>query len=108
MFDLVSTKGPNLDYAKAEFAAPIPPSITKDGPSSFNESSLSAYCMFAQLLTSLPPIERVDLDFDLGIESSSGLSNGAHSWIVLYADPAIWRHLMIKNDLHLEYLRCYL
>jgi len=47
MFDLVSTKGPNLDYAKAEFAAPIPPSITKDKPYAFNLGYLSDSCKFA-------------------------------------------------------------
>jgi len=38
---------------------------------------------------SLPPIEGVDLDFDLSIEPGSGPSDGAHSRIVLCADPTI-------------------
>jgi len=29
MFDWVSIEGPDLDYAKVEFATPIPPSITE-------------------------------------------------------------------------------
>jgi len=57
MFDWISTKGLGLDYAKVEFAAPMPPNITEDRHSSIHEGSLSAYCMFAQLLTSLPLIE---------------------------------------------------
>jgi len=69
MFDWVSNYGPGLDYAKVEFAAPILPDITEDRPSAFNEGSLNAYCRFAQLLRSLPPVEEVDLDFNLGIES---------------------------------------
>jgi len=40
MFDWVFVKGPDLDYAKVEFAAPIPPSIIEDGPSAFNEGPL--------------------------------------------------------------------
>ena len=51
MFDWVPITSPNLDYAKAEFATPIPPGTTKDGPFAFNDDSLSAYGRFAQLLT---------------------------------------------------------
>ena len=47
MLDWVSTIGPNLDYAKVEFTAPTPPSVIEDGPSAFNEGSLSAYCRLA-------------------------------------------------------------
>ena len=57
---------------------------------------------------SLPPIEGIDFDFDLGIEFNDGLSNWAHFQIVLYVDPAIWRYLMMKDDLHPKYLRWYL
>ena len=69
---------PNLDYAKPEFANPIPPGTIKDGPFAFNEDPWSAYGRSAQLLTSLPPIEGVDLAFYLGIESGSGSPNGDH------------------------------
>ena len=108
MFDWVSTTGPNLDYAKVEFSTPIPPHITEDEPLAFNESYLSAYCKFAKLPTSLLLIEGINLNFDLVTEFGSGPFDGAHFQIILYMDLAIWRHLMIKNDLHLEYLRCYL
>jgi len=40
---------------------------------------VSDYCRFAQVVLSLPPMEGVDLDFDLGIEhDNSSPSNGAH------------------------------
>jgi len=71
------------------FVAPIPPTITEDGPSAFNEGSLSSYCRFAQLLTLLPPIEGIDFEFDLGIEFSSDQSKGAHFWIVLHVTHSI-------------------
>ena len=82
IFDWVSTIGPDLNYAKVEFVAPITPGITKDGPSASNECSLSAYCRFAQLLTYLPPIEGINLHFDLGIEFGNDPSDGVHSQIV--------------------------
>ena len=66
---MVSTTDPDLDSDEVEFVAPVPPSITKDKPSVSNEGSLSAHCRIAQLLTYLPPIEGIDLDFDLGVES---------------------------------------
>ena len=71
MFNWVSSAAPNLDYAKVEFAAPIPPSIPGEEPS----------------------------DFDLSIKLGSGSSVGAHSQNVLYEDPIIWHHLMMKKDL---------
>jgi len=33
-----------------------------------SESSMSDYCRFTQLVCSLPPVEGVNLDFDLRIE----------------------------------------
>ena len=54
-------------------------------------------------------MEGVDLDFDLGIEhDGSGLSDGARYRFVLYADNTLWRHLIMKKDLQLEYLKRYL
>ena len=78
IFYWVFTKGTNLDYAEPEFSAPIPPSIIEERSSAFNECSLSAYCRCAQSLKSLPLIEGIDFDFDLGIEIGSGPFEGAH------------------------------
>ena len=38
MFDCVSTKGPDLDYAKVEFIAPMPPSVIENKPYAINEA----------------------------------------------------------------------
>ena len=46
----------------------MPPSIPKVKAYASNESPMSEYCRFAQVVLSLPPLEGVDLDFDLGIE----------------------------------------
>ena len=67
-FDWISIKDPDQGYVKLEFAAPTPPSITKVKAYASNESSMSNYCRFAQVVLSLPLMEGVDLDFDLGIE----------------------------------------
>ena len=66
--DWISTEDPGQLYVKVEFAAPTPPSITKVKAYASNESSMSNYCRFAQVVLSLPHSEGVDLDFDLRIE----------------------------------------
>jgi len=54
-------------------------------------------------------MEGVDLGFDLGIEhDDNGPSDGARYRLVLYADNTLWRHLIVKKDLQLEYLKRYL
>ena len=50
-----STRGQDLDCAKMDFSARLPPCIAKDKPSAVNEDSLSNYCKFAPVLMSLPP-----------------------------------------------------
>ena len=76
--DWIWIEDPDLGYANMEFAAPTPPSISKVETYASNESSMSDYCRFAQVVLSLPPIEGVDFDFDLGIEhDNSSPSNGA-------------------------------
>ena len=60
------------------------------------------------MVLSLPPMEGVNLDFDLGIEyDDSGLLDGACYQCIVYADLTLWRNLMMKKDLQLEYLRWY-
>ena len=46
----------------------MPPSIPNVETYASNESSRSDYCRFAQVVLSLPLMDGVDLDFDLGIE----------------------------------------
>ena len=79
MFDWISSKGPNLDYAKVEFVTPMPPIITEDRPLTFNEGSLRVYHRFALLFTSLPAIKEIDFEFDLGIKFGRSLSDGLTS-----------------------------
>ena len=57
----------------------------------------------------MPPIEGLDVDFDLGVEQvGSSPSNRLQVRFVLYADNALWRKLMKTKDLQLELLQCYL
>jgi len=108
IFDCVSIKDPDLDYAKVKFVAPGPPSITKNKPYAINKGSTSDYCRFARVLMSLPPMDGITYDFDLGVEFGGGPSDRVHYQIILYADCAIWCYLMMKKDLHHDFLRWYL
>ena len=99
-FDWISTRDPDQGYVKVKFAIPTPSSIPKVKTYSSNESCKSDYYRFTQLVLILPPMEGIDLYFDLGIEyKDSGLSDIARYLIVLYADSALWCNLMIKKDL---------
>ena len=51
-----------------EFVAPMLPSIPKFEAHASNESSMSDYCRFAQVVLSLPPMQGFDVDFNLGVE----------------------------------------
>ena len=74
----ISTEDPKQQNIKVEFPTPTPPSIPEIEAYAYNESSISDYCSFPQVVLSLPPIEGVDLDFDFGIKyKDSGPSNGA-------------------------------
>ena len=87
----------------------MPSSIPEVETYASSESFMSYYCRFAQVVFSLPHMEGVDLDFDLGIEyDDSGPSDKAHYRFVLYADGMLWCNLMMKKDLQSEYLRWYL
>jgi len=85
------------------FVSPMAPSIPNVEAYASNESSTSDYCRFTQLGLSLPPMEGVDLDFDLGIKyDDSGPSAETHYRFVLYANDMLWHHLMMKKDLQLD------
>jgi len=48
---------------------------------------MSDYCRFTQVVLSLPPMEGVDLDYDLSIKhADSNPFDGARYQFVLYAD----------------------
>ena len=75
-----------------EFAAPTLRSIPKVKAHASNESTISDYCMFAQVVLSLPRMEGVDIDFDLGIEQGdSDQFDGLHTPFILYTDNTLWR-----------------
>jgi len=105
-FDWISTKYLDQGYVKVKFVAPTPPSIPKVKAYASNESPMSDYCKFAQVVLSLTPMEGVDLDFDMGIEhDNSGQSNGPCNWFVLYTNNMLSCQLMMKKDLQPELLR---
>ena len=49
VFECVTSKGVILDYARMEFNAHTPPSVTKDKPNATNKVSMSDYRKFAQV-----------------------------------------------------------
>ena len=65
-----------------------------------NDSSISEYCKFAQVVHSMPPLEGFDADFDVGVEQvDDSLSDGLREHFVLYADGALWHQVMKTKDL---------
>ena len=83
-----------------EYATPTSPSIPKVEAHAYNESTMSDYCRFAQVVLSLPPMQGVDTNFDLGIEQvNSGQSDGLRTRFVLYTDNTLWHQLMMMKDL---------
>ena len=92
-----------------EFAAPMPSTVPKVKAYASNESPMSDYCRFAKVVLSFPPLEGVDVDFDVGIEQdNSGQSDGRRTWFVLYIDNMLWHQLIMTKDLQLELLSWYL
>ena len=66
--DWISCEDLNQGYVKVEFAAPMPPNTPKVEVPVLDESSISDYCRFAQVVLSMPPMEGFDANFDLGVE----------------------------------------
>ena len=108
VFECVTSEGLDLDYARVEFNAPMPPSVTRGEPYATNEVSMSNYCRFAQVGAVSVSVNDIKCDFDLGVEFDSGPYDGAHYKFVLSTDHASWRHLILKMDLYPELLRWYL
>jgi len=76
-FDWICIEYADQGYVKVEFAAPTPPNIPEVEAYAPNESPMSDYCRFVQVVLSLPPMEGVDLNFDLWINhDDNGLSDG--------------------------------
>jgi len=74
-----------------------------------NESSMSKYYRFAQVVLSMAPIEGFEEDFDLGVEQvDSDPPNKARVLFVFYADNALWNYVMKTKNLQPELLRWHL
>jgi len=54
-FEWISYEGPDQGYVRVEFSAPLPPNKPEVEATVFNDSSISAYCRFAQVVHSTPP-----------------------------------------------------
>ena len=63
----ISYENPDQGYVKVEFAALMPPNKLKVEAPISNESSMSDYCRFAQIVLSMPPVEGFDADVDVGV-----------------------------------------
>ena len=69
---------------------------------------MSNYFKFAQVVQSMPPVDDLHCDFDIGVKLGSGPSDGAHYKFILCTDHANWSYLIVKKGLHPELLRWYL
>jgi len=49
-----------------------------------------------------------DMDMEIEIAFEGGLYHGAHTGIILFMDPTIWKYFILKKDLNPESLRWYL
>jgi len=67
-FDWISTKDLDQGYIKIEFTTPTPPSVPEVEAYASNESPMSDYYRFTEVVLAWRPIEGVDVDFDLGID----------------------------------------
>ena len=87
----------------------MPPNTPKVEVPVLDESSISDYCRFAQVVLSMPPMEGFDADFDLGVEQvNSNPPDRPRVRFVLYADNLLWHHVMKMRDLQQELLRWFL
>jgi len=73
-----------------ELSGPMPPNEPKVEASVSNDSSISEYCRFAQIVHSMPSFEGFDVDFDVGVEQVDvSPSDGLRERFVLYVDSAL-------------------
>ena len=58
---------------------------------------------------SMPPMDDIEYDVDVDIDDlfEGEPSDGAHPRIIVFMDPTLWRHFMLKNDLNPETLRWF-
>jgi len=87
-FDWISTEDHNQRHVKVEFATPIPPNMAKVEARASNEPAMSNYYRFAQVVLSLPLMERIDADFGLRIEKAKVASLMGHVSSLSYMPTA--------------------
>ena len=86
----------------------MPPNEPLVGAHFSNDSLMSEYCRFAQVVHSMPPLEGFDVDFDVGVEQVDGSpSDGQRERFVLHVDGALWHQIMRTKDLQPELLWWY-
>ena len=96
----ISYEGLDQGYVKVEFATPMPPNKPEVEAPVSNDSSISEYCRFTQVVHFMPSLEDFDADFDVGVEQEAGSpSDGLREWFVLYVDGASWHQVMKTKDL---------
>ena len=92
-----------------EFFAHMPPSKPEVEAPVSNDSLLSEYCRFTQVVHSMSQLEGFDVNFDVGAEQVHDRSfDGPRVQFVLYAHGALWHHVMKTKDVQLKLLRWYL
>ena len=73
-----------------EFTTPMPSNKSKVEVPVSNESSMSNYCRFAQIVLSMPLVEGFDADFNVGVERDDDRpSDGPKERFILYTDSAL-------------------
>jgi len=74
-----------------EFPTPTLPSIPEVYAHACNKSTVTDYCRIAQVILSLPLLQGIDADFDLGIkQGGNGQSDGPRTRSILYTDNTLW------------------
>ena len=64
----ISYEDPDQGYVRVGFSTSMPPSKPEVEAPISNDSSISEYCRFAQVVHSMPPLEGFDANFDVRVE----------------------------------------
>ena len=86
VFEYAISEGLGLDFARIEFNVSMPPSILNEETYATNEVSMSDYCRFAQVMQSMPAIDNMECDFDIGVKLTSGPSDRARYNFIWYTN----------------------
>ena len=64
----ISYEDPDQGYVRVEFSAPMPPSKPEVETPISNDSLITEYCRFTQIVHSMPHLEGFEADFDVGVK----------------------------------------